>query len=99
MSTRTHEVKIRLTEAEFQKLQDLKTKPKLAVWLRELALSQQASSHPQDRLALIYEMNRIETRLNEIVRFIHLNPSDLSKDFLHLIEGMQDKLRAVLDDC
>lgn len=36
---RTKEIKIRLTVEEFDRLNAIKTKPQLAVWIRELALN------------------------------------------------------------
>jgi len=36
---RTKEIKVRLTGEEFDRLNAIKTKPQLAVWLRELALN------------------------------------------------------------
>jgi len=99
MQKRSREIKIRLTEDEYQKLQDLKTKTQLAVWLRELALNQNEPK-PQSETdrALIYEINQIGKNLNQITKFIHLNQTPLSKDFLNIIEQIQNELRTVLND-
>lgn len=72
MEKRIKEIKIRLTESEYQALKERKTKTRLAEWLRELALNQQPKKQyiPIDP-ALLYELNRIGNNLNQITR--HLN--------------------------
>jgi len=39
VAKRTKEIKVRLTVEEFDRLNAIKTKPQLAVWIRELALN------------------------------------------------------------
>jgi len=64
---RTETVIIRLTADEKQSLLLRKTKPRLAEWLRELALGQKPKRQPKSvDPALLFELNRIAMQYREI---------------------------------
>lgn len=66
---RLKEIKIRLTDSEYQALLERKTKARLAEWLRELALNQAPKAQPRTLApAILYELNRIGVNLNQIAR-------------------------------
>jgi len=66
---RLKEIKIRLTDSEYQALLERKTKARLAEWLRELALEQAPKAQPRTLdPAILYELNRIGVNLNQIAR-------------------------------
>ncbi len=66
---REKEIKIRLTENEYQALLERKTKARLAEWVREIALEQQPNRQPKIiDPALLFELNRIGVNLNQIAR-------------------------------
>lgn len=66
---RLKEIKIRLTDSEYQALLERKTKARLAEWLRELALEQAPKAQPKTiDPALLFELNRIGVNLNQIAR-------------------------------
>ncbi|MDG4949246.1 MobC family plasmid mobilization relaxosome protein (plasmid) [Actinobacillus equuli subsp. haemolyticus] len=66
---REKEIKIRLTENEYQALLERKTKARLAEWVREVALEQQPKRQPKViDPALLFELNRIGVNLNQIAR-------------------------------
>ncbi|NNI75643.1 plasmid mobilization protein, partial [Pasteurella multocida] len=66
---REKEIKIRLTENEYQALLERKTKARLAEWVREIALEQQPNRQPKViDPALLFELNRIGVNLNQIAR-------------------------------
>ncbi|TCP10793.1 mobilization protein MobC [Bisgaardia hudsonensis] len=66
---RTKEIKIRLTESEYNALKERKTKARLAEWLRELALKQEPKK-PLKAIdpKLLFELNRIGVNINQIAR-------------------------------
>lgn len=77
-ATRNKEIKIRLSEEEYQALLAKKTRPRLAQWLRELALEQTPrrtvkAADPQ----LLYELNRIGVNLNQIARYCNSHQANI----------------------
>lgn len=69
MEKRTKEIKIRLTEDEYNSLLERKTKARLAEWIRETALEQQPKRKPKPTdPELLFELNRIGVNLNQIAR-------------------------------
>lgn len=69
---RLKEIKIRVTEREYQSLLARKTKTRLAEWLRELALDQAPKTQSRTvNPAILYELNRIGVNLNQITRLCH----------------------------
>lgn len=94
---RTKEIKIRLTDDEYLKLQERKTKPRLAEWLRELALDQKPKRKPkQADPKLLFELNRIGVNLNQIAR--QLNQQSASTDLIGIsltLQNIEDELKKV----
>lgn len=69
--TRTKEIKVRYTEAEYEQAKN-NANGLLAVWLRDLSLLQK----PKNRIKpinkeLIYELNKIGVNLNQIAKLTH----------------------------
>lgn len=101
MEKRTKEIKVRLTETEYQKLQERKTKARLAEWLRELALDQQPKKQytPIDP-ALLYELNRIGNNLNQVTRYLNSHkgkPLELVK-IASALRAIEQELQEVRND-
>lgn len=96
MTNRTREIKIRLTESEYQALQERKTKARLAEWLRELALDQQPKRQPKPiDPKLLYELNRLGVNLNQIAR--HCNQRPPSIDLISIATSLK-RLDEMLKD-
>lgn len=75
---RTKEIKIRLTEIEHKRLESIKTKSQLAVWIRELALNPTADfaiASPPKKIELAPETVRtlagVSNNLNQIARRVN----------------------------
>lgn len=70
MKKRFKRIEIRLTDDEYSELLRLKTKPRLAEWIRETLLGngktnpKSVAKKVDDRL--IYELNRVGNNLNQI---------------------------------
>lgn len=86
---RVREIKIRLTEDEYQALLERKTKARLAEWLRELALDQAPKRQPKSvDPALLFELNRIGVNLNQIAR--QCNSQKPSIDLVTLLATLRN---------
>lgn len=73
---RTETVIIRLTPDEKQSLLLRKTKPRLAEWLRELALGQKPKRQPKSiDPALLFELNRIGVNLKSKRPCVAVDPA------------------------
>ncbi|HGN0023800.1 TPA: MobC family plasmid mobilization relaxosome protein [Proteus mirabilis] len=96
---RTETVIIRLTSDEKQSLLLRKTKPRLAEWLRELALGQKPKRQPKSvDPALLFELNRIGVNLNQIARHCHQTPVSMETVNIALaLRHIEAQLREVLD--
>jgi len=67
MEKRKKVIAIRVTDSEYLALQQRKTKNRLAVWLRDLALGEKPKTQPKPvDPKLLYELNRIGVNLNQI---------------------------------
>lgn len=66
---RTKYIAVRLTDDEYLQLKERKTKPRLAEWLREIALSQKS---PREIKRVdpnfLYQLNKISTNINQIAK-------------------------------
>lgn len=96
---RTREIKIRLSEIEFITLQQLKTKSRLAEWIRELALGQKPKQqYKKFDPNLLYEINRIGVNLNQIARYCNNIPAsiDIVKIALSL-QKIEMELQQIID--
>lgn len=80
---RTKEIKIRLTPAEHDQLQEMKQGAELATWLRRLALNQPVKDKPKIKTVvhtadpeLLRQIARIGANMNQIA--YHANRGDIS---------------------
>lgn len=109
---RTESIKIRLTPAEHARLNEIKGRPELARWIRELALSggggkQEVITHvlPPD---LVRVMAGIGNNLNQVAKVLNQQAKhsdlDLKKESLSLMLQLQateqalNELREILKD-
>lgn len=94
MKKRTKEIKIRLSEDEYNALLERKTKARLAEWLRELALEQAPKAQPKTiDPALLFELNRIGVNLNQIAR--QCNSQKPSIDLLSMLAELRNIEKAL----
>ena len=109
---RTESIKIRLTPAEHARLNEIKGRPELARWIRELALNggggkQEVITHvlPPD---LVRVMAGIGNNLNQVAKVLNQQAKhsdlDLKKESLSLMLQLQateqalNELREILKD-
>ncbi|HEA3925833.1 TPA: plasmid mobilization relaxosome protein MobC [Staphylococcus aureus] len=99
MKKRNKRIEIAVTDDEYQQLQERKTKPRLAEWLRELALGQKPKRQPKSiDPALLFELNRIGVNLNQIARHCHQAPVSMETVNIALaLRHIEALLREVLD--
>lgn len=99
MKKRNKRIEIAVTDDEYQQLQERKTKPRLAEWLRELALGQKPKRQPKSvDPALLFELNRIGVNLNQIARHCHQAPASMETVNIALaLRHIEAQLREVLD--
>ena len=99
MKKRNKRIEIAVTADEYQQLQERKTKPRLAEWLRELALGQKPRRQPKSvDPALLFELNRIGVNLNQIARHCHQAPVSMETVNIALaLRHIEAQLREVLD--
>jgi len=91
MKNRNKEIKVRLTQEEYEQLLQRKTKARLAEWVRETCLgselSKKAKSVPKVDPALLIALSKIGSNLNQIAR--HLN--------MDRTLSAQEKIKALLE--
>ncbi|OUI77823.1 hypothetical protein HK18_01080 [Commensalibacter intestini] len=75
MNNRNKEIKVRLTQEEYEQLLERKTKARLAEWVREYCLGSEPSRKTKSVLkvdpALLKELSKVGGNINQIAR--HLN--------------------------
>lgn len=72
---RTKEIRIRCSDDEYKMLLDRKTNPRLATWIREIALGEKPKKKAkQVDPDLLFQLNKIGVNLNQIAK--HLNESN-----------------------
>jgi len=88
MKKRTKRIEVAVTDDEYQQLLVRKTKPRLAEWLRELALDQEPirTIKPVDP-NLLYQLNKISTNLNQIAK--HCNTRAVDFDLVRVAIQLQ----------
>lgn len=111
-SRRTESIKIRLTPAEHARLNEIKGRPELARWIRELALSggggkQEVITHVLSP-DLVRVMAGIGNNLNQVAKVLNQQAKhsdlDLKKESLSLMLQLQateqalNELREILKD-
>lgn len=76
---RTKSIKIRLTDQEHEKLQELKQGNELATWIRTTCLSieNQENQKPKTDPQVLKELNRMGVNMNQIAKAINHYGYDL----------------------
>jgi len=97
MKNRSKEIKIRLTEEEYEQLLQRKTKPRLAEWMRETCLDQK----PRKKVStvdplLLYELNKIGVNLNQIAKKIQHSENNI--EWLVEIIHIEQQLTSLLEN-
>jgi len=99
---RTKRIEIAVTDDEYQQLLERKTKPRLAEWLREVALEQKSKRavKPADP-NLLFLLNRIGTNINQIAK--QCNTLKGNVDLVNVairLKKIEDKLDEIINhDC
>jgi len=99
MKNRNKEIKVRLTQEEYEQLLQRKTKPRLAEWMRETCLDQK----PRKEVAtidplLLYELNKIGVNLNQIAKKVQYGKHNI--EWLVEIIHIERQLASLLEnDC
>lgn len=85
---REQSIKIRVTQDEKDKLNELKTQDELAAWMRELALNQKPIKRADPNL--VRGIGRIGSNLNQIAKHVNTNKqiSDRELSSINRIELM-----------
>jgi len=99
MKNRNKEIKVRLTEEEYEQLLQRKTKPRLAEWIRETCLDQKPKKQVStiDPL-LLYELNKIGVNLNQIAKKVQYREHNI--EWLVEIIHIEQQLASLLEhDC
>lgn len=96
---RTKEIKIRVSEEEYQLLLERKTKQRLAEWLRDIALNEKPKSLPKSvDPKLLYELNRIGTNINQIARVCNIKKSSVDLISIALaLRNIETELQQITD--
>lgn len=97
MKNRKKEIKVRLTQEEYEQLLQRKTKPRLAEWIRETCLNQK----PRKEVAtvdplLLYELNKIGVNLNQIAKKIQYSKNNI--EWLIEIIHIEQQLTSLLEN-
>lgn len=74
MKVRTRRIEILASEEEYEALQQRKSKPRLAEWIRETALGVDVKQSVAVRAIdpeLLYQLRRIGVNLNQITKELH----------------------------
>lgn len=87
-------IKIRVTQDEKDKLNELKTQDELAAWMRELALSQKPIKRADPNL--VRAIGRIGSNLNQIAKHVNTNKQISDKD-LSSINRIELMLISIID--
>jgi len=85
---REQSIKIRVTQDEKDRLNELKTQDELAAWMRELALSQKPIKRADPNL--VRAIGRIGSNLNQIAKHVNTNKqiSDKELSSINRIESI-----------
>lgn len=91
---REQSIKIRVTQDEKDRLNELKTQDELAAWMRELALNQKPIKRADP--ALVRAIGRIGSNLNQIAKHVNTNKQISDKD-LSSINRIELMLISIID--
>lgn len=96
---RTKRIEIAVTDEELTALHKRKTKPRLAEWMREIALGEEVNRKQQIKPinpALLYELNRIGVNLNQIARHCNAKKSEVNLvEVAFLLRNIEEQLRRI----
>lgn len=92
---REQSIKIRVTQDEKDRLNELKTQEELAAWMRELALNQNPIKRADPEL--VRAIGRIGSNLNQIAKYANIG-KELDDKVLSSINRIQLLLISVIDE-
>lgn len=70
MNRRTKELRLRVSDEEYEQLKAKKTRAQMAVWIRETMLNVRDAQPPKKADPdLIYQLNKIGVNLNQIAKY------------------------------
>jgi len=97
MKNRNKEIKVRLTQKEYELLVQRKTKARLAEWIRETCLDQKPTKRVStvDPL-LLYELNKIGVNLNQIAKKVQREEHNI--EWLIEIIHIERQLASLLEN-
>jgi len=96
MDKRSKTIAIRVTQDEYEKLQKIKTKARLAEWMRERCLLERYTVKKYDP-DLVYEINRIGVNINQITKVIHQNPTHQTQTIIDELKLLSEKLDRIIE--
>lgn len=91
---REQSIKIRVTQDEKDRLNELKTQDELAAWMRELALNQNPIKRADPNL--VRAIGRVGSNLNQIAKHANSN-KQLDGNVLTSINRIESLLLSVID--
>ena len=92
---REESIKIRVTQAEKNRLNELKTQDELAAWMRELALNQKQIKRADPNL--VRAIGRLGSNLNQIAKHANSN-KQLDNNILTSINRIETLLIDVINE-
>ena len=92
---REQSIKIRVTQNEKDRLNELKTQEELAAWMRELALNQNPIKRADPEL--VRAIGRIGSNLNQIAKHVNIK-KELDDKVLSSINKIQSLLIDVINE-
>ncbi|MDI2091883.1 plasmid mobilization protein [Commensalibacter oyaizuii] len=96
MEKRSKTIAIRVTQDEYEKLQKIKTKARLAEWMRERCLLERYAVKKYDP-DLVYEVNKIGVNINQITKALHLNPTHQTQKIINELKLLNEKLDRIIE--
>ena len=96
---RTKRIEIAVTDEELVALHQRKTKPRLAEWMREVALGEKVNRKQKIKPVdpkLLYEINKIGVNLNQIAHYCNIKKSDANLiEVALLLRSIEQRLRGL----
>jgi len=96
MEKRSKIIAIRVSDDEYKKLQKIKTKARLAEWMRERCLLKQHFIKKYDP-DLVFEINKIGVNINQITKAIHQNPTRQTQTIIEELKLLSEKLDRIIE--
>lgn len=96
---RTKRIEIAVTPDELISLHQRKTKPRLAEWMRDVALGEKVNRTQKVKPAdpkLLYQLNKIGVNLNQIAHYCNAKKSDANLvEIALLLRNIERRLRGL----